>query len=71
MSIHHTGITVPDIPESRFLYWTHFNKIYTHYDSIEIITAGEKSLRFLFRNNLNFDELEQVQAFCQFYLGMA
>ncbi|HEV2483805.1 MAG TPA: hypothetical protein VGS79_29270 [Puia sp.] len=70
LSIHHTGITIPDIPESHFLYWTHINKIEARYDSIDIITAGDKPLRFQFRNNLNFEELEQVQAFCQFYLGM-
>jgi hypothetical protein len=68
LSIHHTGITVPDIPESRFLYWTHINKIDAYYDSIDIITAGDKPLRFQFRNNLNFEELERVQAFCAFYL---
>lgn len=68
LSIHHTGITIPDIPESRFLYWTHINKIDAHYDSIDITTAGDKPLRFQFRNNLNFEQLEQVQAFCAFYL---
>jgi hypothetical protein len=70
LSIHHTGITIPDIPESRFLYWTHINKIDAHYDSIDITTAGDAPLRFQFRNNLNFEELERVQAFCQFYLGV-
>lgn len=68
LSIHHTGIAIPDIPESRFLYWTHINKIDAHYDSIDITTADDKPLRFQFRNNLNFEELEQVQAFCRFYL---
>lgn len=68
LSIHHTGITVPDIPESRFLYWTHINKIDAYYDSIDITIAGDKPLRFQFRNNLNFEELERVQAFCAFYL---
>ena len=70
LSIHHTGITIPDLPESRFLYWTHINKIVANYDSIDITTAEDKPLRFQFRNNLKFEELEQVQAFCRFYLGM-
>jgi hypothetical protein len=68
LSIHHTGITIPDVPEARFLYWTHVNKIVATYDGIDIVTAGDKPLRFQFRNNLNFEELEQVQAFCHFYL---
>jgi len=71
LSIHHTGITIPDVPESRFLYWTHINKVDAHYDSIAITTAGDKPLRFQLRNNLDFEQLEQVQAFCRFYLGMA
>jgi hypothetical protein len=68
LSIHHTGITIPDVPESRFLYWTHINKIVANYHGIDITTAGDKPLRFQFRNNLNFEELEKVQAFCHFYL---
>ena len=71
LSIHHTGITIPDVPDSRFLYWTHINKIVASYDSIDIVTAGDKPLRFQFRNNLKFEELEKVQTFCHFYLGMS
>ena len=70
LSIHHTGITVPDIPESRFLYWTHINHIDASYDSIDITTAEDKPLRFRLRNNLSFDQLEHIQAFCRFYLGV-
>lgn len=70
LSIHHTGITIPDLPDSRFLYWTNINKVEANYDSIDIIIAGDKPLRFQLRNNLDFDQLERVQAFCRFYLGM-
>lgn len=68
LSIHHTGITIPDLPESRFLYWTHINAVKANYDSIEISTAGEKDLHFNLRSNLRFDQMEQIQAFCRFYL---
>ncbi|HEV9037491.1 MAG TPA: hypothetical protein VGQ51_12745, partial [Puia sp.] len=69
LSIHHTGITIPDIPESRFLYWTHINDLTATYDSIDICTSDDKDLRFEFLRNLQFEELERIQAFCQFYLG--
>ena len=71
LSIHHTGISIPDLPESRFLHWTHINAVRTTYDSVEISTAEPKELRFNFRTNLRFDELEKIQNFCQFYLGSA
>ena len=70
LSIHHTGITIPDLPESRFLYWTHINHIEARYDSIDITTSEDKPLRFRLRHNLDFDQLEHIQAFCRFYLGV-
>jgi hypothetical protein len=69
LSIHHTGITIPDLPESRFLYWTHINDVNATNDSIDIITAGHKPLRFRLRNNLSVDQMEHIKAFCRFYLG--
>lgn len=69
LSIHHTGISIPDLPESRFLHWTHINAVRATYDSVEISTAEPKDLRFNFRTNLRFDELEKIQNFCRFYLG--
>ena len=69
LSIHHTGITIPDIPESRFLYWTHINDLTATYDSIDISTSDNKDLRFPLRYNLRFEDLERIQAFCHFYLG--
>lgn len=69
VAIHHTGITIPDLPASRFIYWTHINHVNATYDSIDITTAGDKPLHFRLRNNLSFDQMEHVQAFCRFYLG--
>ena len=69
LSIHHTGVSIPDLPESRFLLWTHINDLQANYDSIDITTSEQKALRFDLRQNLHFDELEKIQAFCYFYLG--
>jgi hypothetical protein len=69
LSIHHTGITIPDLPESRFLFWTHINDIRAGYDSIDIITSENRDYRFHLRHNLAFEEMERIQAFCWFYLG--
>ncbi|HLZ87756.1 MAG TPA: hypothetical protein VKQ52_10960 [Puia sp.] len=69
LSFHHTGITIPGLPESRFLYWTHINNVNAAYDSIDISTSEEEDLRFDLRVNLNYDQLETIQAFCRHYLG--
>ncbi len=69
LSFHHTGITVPGLPESRFFLWTNVNEVETTYDSIRISTAEEKELNFPLRKNLDFGELEQIHQFCRFYLG--
>jgi hypothetical protein len=69
LSFHHTGVTVPGVPENRFLYWTHVNRIDAAYDHIDIATSEQEDLRFDLRINLNFEQLEHLQAFCRFYLG--
>lgn len=69
LSFHHTGVTIPGLPESRFLLWTHINDVETSYDSIHISTSEEKDLRFDLRQNLEFAELEQIHQFCRHYLG--
>jgi hypothetical protein len=69
LSFHHTGITIPGLPEDRFLYWTHINNVNATYDTIDISTAEQQDLRFDLRVNLRFDELEHIQAFCRHYLG--
>jgi hypothetical protein len=71
LSIHHSGISIPDLPEPRFLHWTHINDIKATYDAIAITTAGEPPLRFRLRHNLEFEEMERIQSFCRFYLGPA
>lgn len=69
LSFHHSGITIPCLPESRFLYWTHVNGVKAGYDHIDIMTAADEDLRFELRANLDFEQLEHVKAFCRHYLG--
>ena len=69
LSFHHTGITVPGLPESRFLLWSHVNGIETFYDSIHISTSQKENLVFDLRSNLESGQLEHIHQFCRFYLG--
>ncbi|HEY6902344.1 MAG TPA: hypothetical protein VI233_16925 [Puia sp.] len=69
LSFHHTGITIPGLPESRFILWTHVNDVETFYDSIRISTSRQEQLTFDFRNNLEFTQLEHIKQFIHFYLG--
>ena len=69
LSIHHTGITVPGFPESRFLLWTHVNGLEANYDEIQIQTSEAQSMSFSLRKNLDFAELEIINDFCRHYLG--
>jgi len=69
LSFHHTGITIPGLPESRFLYWTRVNGVKMAYDHIDILTAEEEELEYALRVNLDYDQLEHVKAFCHHYLG--
>jgi len=70
LAFHHTGITLPGLPERKFLLWTHINKVEAHYDSIHIHTSLDKDIRLDLRKNLDFAELEQIHEFCRYYLGV-
>lgn len=69
LSFHHTGVTIPGLPDYRFLLWTEINHIETRYDSIEIRTSGKKILHFDLCHNLQFAELDQIHEFCRHYIG--
>jgi hypothetical protein len=69
LSLHHIGITVPGLPESRFFLWTHINDIKARYDSIRICTSDHQELDFPLQKNLTFAQLEQIHEFCRHYLG--
>ncbi|MBS1918135.1 MAG: hypothetical protein JST87_17835 [Bacteroidetes bacterium] len=68
LSIHHTGMEIPHIPNTRFFLWSNINRIEAHYDSIQIGTSNGEILHFSLRKNLDFDELEQIHEFCRHYL---
>lgn len=70
VAIHHTGITIPALPEQKFFIWSQINHIDAHYDSIRIDTSYDnKSYHFNLRKNLAFEELDQIHEFCRHYLG--
>lgn len=69
VAIHHTGISIPSLPESKFFLWSHINGVDAHYDCIRINTASRKSYQFDLRKNLAFEELDQIHEFCRHYLG--
>ena len=69
VSFLHTGVEVPGLVENKFLLWTQINQLQATYHSIEIETAHQQQLKFNFRENLTFDELDQIHDFCKHYLG--
>jgi hypothetical protein len=70
VAIHHTGITIPALPESKFYKWSNITSIDAHYDSITIETSLDKTYHFHLRENLQFEELDQIHEFCRHYLGV-
>jgi len=69
LSLHHIGVTIPALPESRFLLWSHINDMEISYDSVCITTSDSQHLTFDFRKNLTFSQLEQIHEFCRHYIG--
>jgi hypothetical protein len=68
VALHHTGITIPALPESKFLIWSNISQIEAHYDHIIIDTSLDKSYHFNLQKNLQFEELDQIHEFCKHYL---
>jgi hypothetical protein len=68
INFNHVGITISGIPQSEFFLWTRINDIEISYHSITIQTAENKKLYFPLRQNLQFDELDQIHEFCRHYL---
>lgn len=71
VAIHHTGVTVPALPESRFYIWSNISSIEANYDSITIETSLDKTYHFRLSENLRFEELDQIHEFCRHYLGVS
>jgi hypothetical protein len=70
VAIHHTGITIPALPESKFYIWSNISRIIANYDSITIETSLDKTYHFQLKENLQFEELDQIHEFCRHYLGV-
>jgi hypothetical protein len=68
VAIHHTGITIPALPQSHFIIWSNINRIEAQYDCITIDVSGERSYHFDLQKNLQFEELDQIHEFCRHYL---
>ena len=68
VKFNHIGITISGIPQSDFFLWSRINHIVVRYDSITIETAENKKIHFSLRQNLQFDELDQIHEFCRHYL---
>jgi len=71
VALHHTGVTIPALPDSHFLIWSNIDRIEAQYDSITIAASGDKSYHFDLRENLQFEELDQIHEFCRHYLKQA
>ncbi len=68
VKFNHIGITISGLPQSEFFLWSRINNIDIRYDSISIHTSENKKLAFSLRQNLQFEELDQIHEFCRHYL---
>ncbi|MEO6314118.1 MAG: hypothetical protein ABIU63_06380 [Chitinophagaceae bacterium] len=68
VKFNHIGITISGLPQSEFFLWARINAIAIRYDSITIETANSKKMHFPLRQNLQFEELDQIHEFCRHYL---
>jgi hypothetical protein len=68
VKFNHIGITISGIPQSEFFLWSRINNIAIRYDSITIDTSDNKKFHFSLRQNLQFEELDQIHEFCRHYL---
>jgi hypothetical protein len=71
VAIHHTGITIPALPQSHFVIWSNVNRIEAQYDSISIDVSNDRLYHFDLQKNLQFEELDQIHEFCRHYLKQA
>ena len=68
VKFNHIGITISGFPQSEFFLWSRINHIDIRYDSITINTSENKKYSFPLRQNLQFEELDQIHEFCRHYL---
>ncbi len=68
VKFNHIGITISGLPQSEFFLWSRINQVDIRYDEVTIITSENKKLQFSLRQNLQFEELDQIHEFCRHYL---
>ena len=68
VKFNHIGITISGMPESEFYLWSRINHIDIRYDSVTIETSENRQFQFSLRQNLQFEELDQIHEFCRHYL---
>ena len=68
VAIHHTGITIPSLPESKFFIWSQISTIQADYHSITVNTSLNKSYHFELQEKMDANDLEQIDQFCRYYL---
>lgn len=68
LGIYHTGLSIPSLPESKFLLWSTVSNLEVNYSTIRVDTV-EKRMEFDLQQNLQFGELDQIHEFCRHYLG--
>ena len=69
IAIFHTGVSIPALPDNKFLLWSRINRIEARYDSLIIDVSSNKCYQFELQHNLAFEELDQIHEFCRHYLG--
>ncbi|HTL10675.1 MAG TPA: hypothetical protein VL307_20515 [Chitinophagaceae bacterium] len=68
VKFNHIGITISGLPSSEFFIWSRINHIDVRYDEITINTSDNRKYQFPLRQNLQFEELDQIHEFCRHYL---
>jgi len=68
VKFNHIGITISGLPQSEFFLWSRINHIDVRYDQIIIDTSENRKYQFSLRQNLQFEELDQIHEFCRHYL---
>ncbi len=68
VGISPTGITLPNFIRDAEISWADIKSIAPHYQRIIIKTISSRTIQFTLRKNLNMQELEQIDEFCQKHL---
>jgi len=68
VGFHHLGVTVPQFPGTRLIYWVHVTRVECNGREITIHTSPDKSYRFNLRADLDSEELGELERFREHYL---